>query len=454
MIAVIAVFDIGKTNKKFFLFNEQYEIIFESTQQFNETVDEDGDACDNVQLLSSWVVNTLAETIAAAKFDIKAVNFSTYGASFVHINKEGEPITPLYNYLKPFPENLKQSFYQQYGTEASMALETASPTLGNLNSGMQLYWLQQIKPAVFNQVAYSLHLPQYISYLITKKAYSDITSIGCHTQLWNFQQQLYHSWVNKTKIIEKLAELFPSDATITAVFNHKQLEVGIGLHDSSAALIPYLASFNEPFILISTGTWCISLNPFNKDPLTAEELQEDCLCYMAYKGNPVKASRLFSGYEHEQQTKRLAQHFGTASDYYKQVNYNEHIITNYEGLENYADDISTFESNNLTQYATYEEAYHHFIFHLIVQQKKSTSLVLGSKSVSRLFVDGGFGKNKVFMHMLANVFPTIQVYAASVAQATALGAAIAIHASWNKQALPNNLIQLKQFNTTNINVGT
>lgn len=293
MIAVIAVFDIGKTNKKFFLFNEQYEIIFESTQQFNETVDEDGDACDNVQLLSSWVVNTLAETIAAAKFDIKAVNFSTYGASFVHINKEGEPITPLYNYLKPFPENLKQSFYQQYGTEASMALETASPTLGNLNSGMQLYWLQQIKPAVFNQVAYSLHLPQYISYLITKKAYSDITSIGCHTQLWNFQQQLYHSWVNKTKIIEKLAELFPSDATITAVFNHKQLEVGIGLHDSSAALIPYLASFNEPFILISTGTWCISLNPFNKDPLTAEELQEDCLCYMAYKGNPVKASRLF-----------------------------------------------------------------------------------------------------------------------------------------------------------------
>lgn len=80
--------------------------------------------------------------------------------------------------------------------------------------------------------------------------------------------------------------------------------------------------------------------------------------------------------------------------------------------------------------------------------------MLGSKSVSRLFVDGGFGKNKVFMHMLANVFPTIQVYAASVAQATALGAAIAIHASWNKQALPNNLIQLKQFNTTNINVGT
>lgn len=65
----------------------------------------------------------------------------------------------------------------------------------------------------------------------------------------------------------------------------------------------------------------------------------------------------------------MAQHFGTASDYYKQVNYNEHIITNYEGLENYADDISTFESNNLTQYATYEEAYHHFIFHLIVQQK-------------------------------------------------------------------------------------
>ena len=51
-------------------------------------------------------------------------------------------------------------------------------------------------------------------------------------------------------------------------------KVGIGLHDSSAALIPYLVNFSMPFVLISTGTWCISMNPFSKTALTAEELQQ------------------------------------------------------------------------------------------------------------------------------------------------------------------------------------
>ncbi|EOR95143.1 Rhamnulokinase RhaK in alpha-proteobacteria [Arcticibacter svalbardensis MN12-7] len=81
---------------------------------------------------------------------------------------------------------------------------------------------------------------------------------------------------------------------------------GIGLHDSSAALIPFLASFQEPFMLLSTGTWCVSLNPFNQLPLTEDELKKDCLCYISYKGNPVKASRLFAGNEHEQQTKKIS----------------------------------------------------------------------------------------------------------------------------------------------------
>jgi hypothetical protein len=60
-----------------------------------------------------------------------------------------------------------------------------------------------------------------------------------------------------------------------------------------------------------------SLNPFNDIPLTFEELQYDCLCYMHYQGKPVKASRLFSGYEHEIQTKRIAQHFGAENDFFK-----------------------------------------------------------------------------------------------------------------------------------------
>ena len=74
-------------------------------------------------------------------------------------------------------------------------------------------------------------------------------------------------------------------------------------------------------------------------------------------------------------------------------------------------------------------------------------MVLQGTDVKDIYVDGGFGKNEIFMNLLADLFPDIKVWAASVAQATAVGTALAIHKSWNNKALPNNLIQLKRYNT-------
>jgi sugar (pentulose or hexulose) kinase len=138
---VIAVFDVGKTNKKLFLFNEDYKIVYEKSARFNETADEDGDPCENIDSLRLSVFDSLREIIRRPEFNIKAVNFSSYGASFVYLDEDGAPLTPLYNYLKAFPEDLHQQFYNTYGGEATVARQTASPVLGNLNSGMQLYRL-------------------------------------------------------------------------------------------------------------------------------------------------------------------------------------------------------------------------------------------------------------------------------------------------------------------------
>jgi hypothetical protein len=125
--------------------------------------------------------------------------------------------------------------------------------------------------------------------------------------------------VQREGIDMKLAPLMACNATVELNTGKQVLAGGCGLHDSSAALIPYLAAFTEPFVLISTGTWCISLNPFNDTPLTAAELQQDCLCYLSYDGRPVKASRLFAGRLHEIQAKRLAQHFHKPDDHYKNI---------------------------------------------------------------------------------------------------------------------------------------
>ncbi len=179
-----------------------------------------------------------------------------------------------------------------------------------LTPGLQLgYRLKLEKPQLFKKVKYALHLPQYLSFLLTGEYYSDMTSIGCHTALWDFEKNNYHDWVRNEGIAPKLAPIAPLDKALSVVLKGKNYKVGIGLHDSSAALIPYLVSFSEPFILLSTGTWCISLNPFDSSPLTTEELKMDCLCYIQYKGKSVKASRLFSGFEYDQQVKSNSRTF-------------------------------------------------------------------------------------------------------------------------------------------------
>ena len=210
-IPVIAVFDVGKTNKKLFLFDEDYNIVFERSARFNETVDEDGFPCENLESLKLSVFDSLNEISKLKEFDLKAVNFSAYGASFVYIDEKGQSLAPLYNYLKPYPEDLKKQFYDIYGNETRLSFETASPALGSLNSGLQLYRVKYQRPELFKKIKYALHLPQYLSYLVSGQAFSDLTSIGCHTAIWDFERNGYHNWVIKEHVIDKLAPIPASD---------------------------------------------------------------------------------------------------------------------------------------------------------------------------------------------------------------------------------------------------
>lgn len=459
----IAIFDIGKTNKKLFLFDERYQIVWEKSEQFAEITDNDGDACEDLDQLIHWITASLADVLGLPDFSVQAVNFSTYGASLVLIDQAGKPLCPLYNYLKAYPPALLKQFFDEHGPVSEITRQTASPSLSSLNSGLQLYRFKYEQPDLFDRLGYALHLPQYASYLISQWPTSDLTSIGCHTMLWDFDRQAYHRWVENEKLDGHLAPIVPSDSARAVTINGNAIQVGVGLHDSSAALIPYLASFQEPFVLISTGTWCVSMNPFNSSPLTPEELQYDCLNYMHYKGQPVKSARLFAGYEHEHQVKRLADHFQVPVESYGRVAYEPALI---EQLRQHLSQVTTeddakgkqllsmqgslFGQRDLADFKTYAEAYHQLMLDIVAQQLISTNLVLADTSadrveVKRLFVDGGFGKNPVYMNLLATAFPDIDVYAASVAQASALGAALAIHADWNTQPLPSDCVELKKY---------
>ena len=161
---VYAIFDVGKTNKKLLVFDEQHQLLEEQQQVCLETVDDDGFPCETLERLSHWVLSHWQQLRQHPHYQLRGVNFTAYGASFVHLDAAGRPVAPLYNYLKPLPDSLAERFYAELGSGAEeFAAATCSPRLGMLNSGLQLYWLKHAKPDLYTRVHTSLHLPQYLS---------------------------------------------------------------------------------------------------------------------------------------------------------------------------------------------------------------------------------------------------------------------------------------------------
>ena len=101
----------------------------------------------------------------------------------------------------------------------------------------------------------------------------------------------------------------------------------------------------------------------------------------------------------------------------------------------------SFSEIDLNTLSSDKEAYHRLLTDIIHQQKESTELIINGPAVKRIFVDGGFSKNPVYMNLLARVFPEMEVFAASMAQATALGSALVI----SSLPVPNDLIGLKLY---------
>ena len=445
---VTAIFDIGKTNKKFFLFDEQFREVYRSYTRFEESVDEDGFPCENLSQLTFWMKETFREALANPEFDIQSLNFSTYGASLVHLDNKGEAVTPLYNYLKPFPEDLSADFFKRYGPADEWAAQTASPVMGMLNSGLQLFWLKYQRPEVYAQIHQSLHFPQYCTYLFTGKFFSEYTSIGCHTGMWNFQKKDYHRWIYEEEINRLLPPIQPTNTAIETAIEGKNIKIGVGIHDSSAALLPYIIANTEPFLLISTGTWSITLNPFSQESLSVDDLQKDCLNFLRVDGMPVRAARLFLGNEYKIWAKKLSDHFQKAYDSHRHVELNPAILKKLEsitkpvfhwesihqpGLEKRAP-----ASTDLSVFSSYEEAYHQLIKELVELQVSALQLAKGKTVVRKAYIDGGFVDNELFLQLLARSLGTIELIKTTSPLGSALGAAIAVN---NRAVEPDFLLK-------------
>jgi len=450
---VIAVFDIGKTNKKVILFDQNLQVVFEHEERFPTITDEDGIECDDIDLIENWIKTTVETLATDESYNLLGVNFSTYGATLMYIGKDGKRLTPVYNYLKAMPEGVVEPLYGKWGGVEEFCRKTASPAKGMLNSGLQALWLKKIKPDVFTKVDMVLNFPQYLSYILTGKLFSEYTSIGCHTAMWDFDVMQYHPWLADEGI--PVPQPIGNDHFEEITIKGKRIKIGIGIHDSSASLAPYVLGSPEKFILMSTGTWCISMNPFNDEPLTADQLSKDCLCYMSVSKKPVKSSQLFMGHIHDVNVKRLTDYFQTDGNSYKKVkpelNKIKEQIANPQrhffkaGVPNdYIDstvDLSVFDN--------FESAYHQLIFDLTELCVEALELIIPKIDEGKnIYIAGGFAKNEIFVRYLALQFPSKKVYTSVVDNATALGTALVLWEKINKGEKSRIDLGLKEWVTT------
>ena len=449
---VIAIFDIGKTNKKFLLFNKNLELIHQEETVFKEIKDDDGYPCDDIVKLVAWIKSTVINMVDKGEYDIQYLNFTTYGASLVYLDNEGLRLTPLYNYLKPMPDSVLEGFYDKYGGKEEFSRCTASPALDMLNSGLQALWLKKEKPEIWAKVKHILHLPQFISYLFTHVKIAGYPSIGCHTAMWDFDNMKYHPWLKEEGI--ELPEPVPPDAIYRVKIGGKMIKTGVGIHDSSASLVPYFRKFqDEQFVLVSTGTWAINMNPFSKNQLTSEELEKDCLCYLSVYQNQVKSSRLFLGHIHKLNAELIVEKFNAELSTIQSLKTDEALMNKImkedkrvlfpKGLpKDYLIDYSA-----LSSFPDAKAAYHQFIYELTKMEAEAISLILDKKDETKnIFITGGFVKNDIFCRLLATMLSDKKVYRAELYNATALGAAMIINRDINIDKLDIDLELIDALN--------
>ncbi|MDO5988530.1 FGGY family carbohydrate kinase [Flavivirga amylovorans] len=428
---VTAVFDIGKTNKKFFLFDKGFNVVHKEYIHFDEIKDEEGFPTEDLSALQKWLKDVFYRVIESEVFDVIAINFSTYGASFVHLDEKGEPLTPLYNYLKSIDKELRTSFFEKYGPEDEFLKTTGCSGLSFLNSGMQLYWLKYKKPEIYNKIKYTLHLPQYLSYIFTGIPISEYTSIGCHTALWDYEKRDYHEWVYKENINQILAPIVSTETSTNMNYNGKRIKIGVGIHDSSAALLPYVRSIKKRFVLVSTGTWSIVFNPFAKTPIATDSNYKDQINYMRINGKPVKATRLFLGNEYKIQIKKLTEHFNVDEDHHKSVKFDyDTFFEITKDFQNYFkwESIVTDDMPEMTKipFNKFEHAYHQLMVELVILQTKCIKEAVMNDDIRQIYVDGGFSDNDVYIKLLSHYFREKKLRTTDASLGSALGAAISI----------------------------
>lgn len=300
MTGLCAVLDVGKTNVKLHVVDRDLRVRFRRSRG-NRVIEQGIYPHFDTHALWRWVRGTLAEI--AADFRIEAIAVTTHGATAALIHPDAGDsglVLPIMDY-----EYAGVASEADYDALRPPFAETLSPALpAGLNLGRQLFWQQRYFERAFGDARQILPYPQYWAWRLCGTAASEVTSWGCHTDLWSPPARDYSGLVDTLGIRDKLPPLVRASATVGHVGEALAEQTGLpadcrvhaGVHDSNASYLRYLSHApGEPFAVVSTGTWVVSFS--SATSASRLDPRRDMLANVDIEGNPVACARFMGGRE-------------------------------------------------------------------------------------------------------------------------------------------------------------
>src|SRR5262249_19602667 len=175
---LIAVIDIGKTNAKLSLVDADTGETTWGQQRRCISIQRAGIRTLDVMGIESMILSGLAD--APGKEKIRAILPIAHGAAAVLLSASGEVII-----APDYEDSVFGSVSETYRRLRDPFALTFSPFLPlGLNLGHQLYYVQQTHPELFRSCSTVLLYPQYWAWRLSGVMASELTSLGCHSDLW------------------------------------------------------------------------------------------------------------------------------------------------------------------------------------------------------------------------------------------------------------------------------
>ena len=122
-----AVVDFGKTNKKVLVYDQDLAVRGTRRKTFAE-VEIDGYRCDDLAGAMRFVFDALKD-LGREFAPIRAIAFTTHGATFLTVDAAGELVFPSVSYdMEPAP-GTHDEFYRTFGSRNELQAKTSTPPL-------------------------------------------------------------------------------------------------------------------------------------------------------------------------------------------------------------------------------------------------------------------------------------------------------------------------------------